>query len=89
MIRVMHASGHMASAPMGLFQPLPAIQSRIRVDATVFFGLWGFRVPAVALQPFSMISSANRFASASLLNLRVARTHLRSSLAHLGMMFDR
>jgi hypothetical protein len=70
-------------------QSLPAIQSRIRVDATVFLGVWGFKVPAIALQPFSMTSRANCLASVSALNLRVARTHLRSPFSRLGAMFER
>jgi len=72
-----------------LSQFLPAIQSRICVEATVCFGVWGFKVPAIALQPFSMISWANCLASTSALNLRVARTHLRSALSRLGVMFER
>ena len=35
---------------------LPAIQSRIILEDTVFFGVWGFIVPAIALHPFPMIS---------------------------------
>jgi hypothetical protein len=70
-------------------QCLPAIQSRICVDATVFFGLWGFKVPAITLQPFLIISWANCFASASVLNLRVARAGRRSTSSRLGVMFAR
>ena len=71
------------------FQPLPAIQSRIFVEDTVFFGVWGFKVPAIALQPLSMISWANCRASASAVNLRVARAHRRSPSSRLGVMFER
>ena len=71
------------------FQCLPAIQSRICVDATVFFGVCGFKVPAIALQPSLIISWANCFASASDLNLRVARTGLRSPSSRLGVIFVR
>jgi hypothetical protein len=70
-------------------QCFPAIQSRICVDATVFFGLWGFKVPAIALQPSLIICSANCFASASVLNLRVARTDWRSAPSRLGVMLVR
>jgi hypothetical protein len=81
----MHVSGHMSE----IRQCLPAIQSRICVDAMVFFGVWGFKVPAIALQPFSMISWANWRASASSLNLRVARVNLRSPSSRFGAMFER
>jgi hypothetical protein len=68
---------------------LPAIQSRMRVDATVFLGVYGFKVPAIALQPLAMISCANCLASASVANLRVPRTHLRAPPSGLGKMFER
>jgi hypothetical protein len=70
-------------------QFFPAIQSRICVDATVFFGVWGFKVPAIALQPSLIISWANCLASASVLNLRVARANLRPPSSRLGVMFAR
>lgn len=88
--RAMHAKrGHMLMTASAYDQILPAIQSRIRVDATVFFGVWGFRVPAIALHPFSIISLANCFASASVLNLLVARANRRSSSSRLGAIFER
>jgi hypothetical protein len=59
------------------------------VDATVFLGVYGFKVPAIALQPLAMISCANCLASASVANLRVPRTHLRSPRSGLGKMFER
>jgi hypothetical protein len=61
----------------------------MRVDATLLLGVCGFNVPAIALQPFAMISCANCLASASVANLRVPRTHLRSSPAGFGKMFER
>ena len=82
-----HVSGHITAPTFS--QSLPAIQSSIRVDDTVFFGVWGFNVPAIALQPLSIISWANCFASASALNLRVARANLRSPSLRLGAMFER
>lgn len=72
-----------------LSQYLPAIQSSMRVDPIVFFGLWGFKVPATALHPFSTISWANSLASASALNLQVARTTLRSPFLCVGATFER
>lgn len=69
-------------------QYLPAIQSTILVDGIVCLGAYGFNVPAMALQPFLIVSWANCFASNSALNRRVARTQ-RSSFSPLGAMFER
>ncbi len=81
------ASKHLP-APMAS-QCLPAIQSRICLDDTIFLGVCGFKVPAIALHPSLIVSWANCLASASDLNLRVARGDLRSPLPRLGMMFAR
>ena len=70
-------------------QILPAIQSRICADATVLFGVWGFKVPAIALQPSLITLWANCLAWASSLNLRVARADLRSPSSRLGVIFER
>jgi hypothetical protein len=67
---------------------LSEIQARILEEGITFFGLWGFMVPAIALQPFLTTSRANCFASASVSKRRVARG-TRFSLSRLGTMFDR
>ena len=82
----MHVSRHRKTPP-SFVQRLPAIQSRdLGGGDRLLRAYEDSNVPAIALQPFSMISWANWRASASSLNLRVARANLRSPSSRFGAM---